>query len=164
MAKKKEQSAIVPSKKLVSEMVAEYEALRKQEKMISDRKKVLSDAIKSYALAEGVKDDSGSFYSENDSFTFGAQCKKSVKFDNDKASKFLQSKGFDECIKLVPEIDESAVNKRFSNGDITIKELEDITTTKATYAVVVKAKEEVVADVQQTAIAASKKKPVLKRK
>lgn len=163
MAKKNEHSAIAPSEGLVNEMVAEYEALRKQEKQIADRKKVLADAIKSYALTNGVKDDNGSFYSENPKFTFGAQCKKSVSFDEDKASKFFQSKGFNECIKLVPKIDESAVNKRFSDGDITVEELEKITTTKSSYAVVVKPKEEVV-EVQQTAIAASKKKPVLKRK
>lgn len=164
MTKKNEHSAIAPSEGLVNEMVAEYEALRKKEKQIAERKKVLADAIKSYALANGVKDDNGSFYSENPNFTFGAQCKKSVKFDEDKASKFFQSKGFDECIKLVPTIDESAVDKRFSDGDITIEELEKITTTKSTYAVVVKPKEELVEVQQATAIAASKKKPVLKRK
>ena len=102
MGNKKEQSAIVPDKTLVEKMVSEYELLRNQEKQISERKKVLADAIKSYAFANGTKDDSGSFYSDNDTFTYGAQCKKSVKFDVDKASKFLQSKGF--------------VKKRFRKG------------------------------------------------
>ena len=164
MGNKKEQSAIIPDKTLVEKMVSEYELLRNQEKQISERKKVLAKAIKLYAFANGTKDDSGSFYSDNDTFTYGAQCKKSVKFDVDKASKFLQSKGFEECIKLVPEIVETAVEKRVSEGDISVDELESITVTSTSFAVMVKSKDIIAEDVQQTAIAASRKKPVLKRR
>lgn len=160
MAKK---STIVPDKKLVEEMVAEYNELKNREKQIKDRKAVLADAIKSYSLANGTKDDNGSFYSDCDGFTYGAQCKKSVKFDDDKAVMFFQSKGYEDCVKFVPQVVESAVEKRFNNGDISAEELESITKVSVSYAVTVKAKEEVVAEVQQSAIAA-KKKPVLKRK
>ena len=156
-------NTIVPDKKLVEEMVSEYNELKIREKLIKDRKAVLADAIKSYSLANGTKDDNGSFYSDCDGFTYGAQCKKSVKFDDDKAVMFFQSKGYEDCVKLVPQIVESAVEKRFNDGDITTEELESITKTSVSYAVTVKAKEEVITEVQQTSIAA-KKKPCLKRK
>ena len=160
MAKK---STIVPDKKLVEEMVAEYNELKNREKQIKDRKAVLADAIKSYSLANGTKDDNGSFYSDCDEFTYGAQCKKSIKFDDDKAVMFFQSKGYEDCVKFVPQVVESAVEKRFNDGDISTKELGSIIIVSVSYAVTVKAKEEVVAEVQQSSIAA-KKKPVLKRK
>ena len=106
-------NTIVPDKKLVEEMVSEYNELKIREKQIKDRKAVLADAIKSYSLANGTKDDNGSFYSDCDGFTYGAQCKKSVKFDDDKAVMFFQSKGYEDCVKLVPQVVESAVEKRF---------------------------------------------------
>lgn len=159
---KKEKPVVIPDKSTVEKMVAEYVALRHEEKRIKDRKAVLSDAIKSYSLSNGVKDENGSFYSDCDNYTYGAQCKKSVKFDDEKAALFFQSKGFEDCVKLVPQIVESAVEKRFSDGDITAEELDSITRTSTSYAVTVKEKE-VVPDVQQS-YAVAKKKPVLKKK
>lgn len=159
---KKEKPVVIPDRSTVEKMVAEYVALRHEEKRIKDRKAFLSDAIKSYSLSNGVKDENGSFYSDCDNYTYGAQCKKSVKFDDEKAALFFQSKGFEDCVKLVPQIVESAVEKRFSDGDITAEELDSITKTSTSYAVTVKEKE-VVPDVQQS-YAVAKKKPVLKKK
>ena len=159
---KKEKPVVIPDRSTVEKMVAEYVALRHEEKRIKDRKAFLSDAIKSYSLSNGVKDENGSFYSDCDNYTYGAQCKKSVKFDDEKAALFFQSKGFEDCVKLVPQIVESAVEKRFSDGDITAEELDSITKTSTSYAVTVKEKE-VVPDVQQS-YSVAKKKPVLKKK
>lgn len=159
---KKEKPVVIPDRSTVEKMVAEYAALRHEEKRIKDRKAFLSDAIKSYSLSNGVKDENGSFYSDCDNYTYGAQCKKSVKFDDEKAALFFQSNGFEDCVKLVPHIVESAVEKRFSDGDITAEELDSITKTSTSYAVIVKEKE-VVPDVQQS-YAVAKKKPVLKKK
>ena len=159
---KKEKPVVIPDRSTVEKMVAEYAALRHEEKRIKDRKAFLSDAIKSYSLSNGVKDENGSFYSDCDNYTYGAQCKKSVKFDDEKAALFFQSTGLEDCVKLVPQIVESAVEKRFSDGDITAEELDSITKTSTSYAVTVKEKE-VVPDVQQS-YAVAKKKPVLKKK
>ena len=106
---KKEKPVVIPDRSTVEKMVAEYAALRHEEKRIKDRKAFLSDAIKSYSLSNGVKDENGSFYSDCDNYTYGAQCKKSVKFDDEKAALFFQSKGFEDCVKLVPQIVQSAV-------------------------------------------------------
>lgn len=160
-------TAITVDRATIESFVSEYNELSKKSKLIDERKKFLSDAIKNYAQSNGSKDDKGSFYCESPYFTFGAQCKKSVSLDEDKAMDFLESKGFTECIRTVPKVDEVALEKRVSQGDITQEEFESITKTKTTYAVTVKPIEtaEEMPEVQQTQVAASKKKPtVLRRK
>ena len=160
---KKPISVAVNDPKIIEQMVAEYNELKIKEKQIKDRKAVLSDAIKTYSLTNGTKDDKGSYYIDTDKYSFGAMCKKSVGFNTDKAVKFFQSRGFDDCITFSPQIVESAVEKHLDDGDITVSDLEGITNTSVSYAVSVKVKEEVV-EVQQTTFAASKKKPVLKKR
>ena len=162
MAKKK---IVIPDKATVEAMVAEYQELKKQEKIISERKSLLADTIKAFAVKNGTKDSNGSYYSENDSFVFGAQCRKSISFNVVTATKFFEEKGFDDCIDLKPVINDSAVEAHLSAGDITPEEIESITTIKTTMAIDVREKEEVVTAQQATAtIAAQKKKPLLKKK
>lgn len=162
MAKKK---IVIPDKATVEAMVAEYQELKKQEKIISERKSLLADTIKAFAVENGTKDSNGSYYSENDSFVFGAQCRKSVSFDVATAVKFFEEKGFDDCVELVPSINNTAVEAHLSAGDITPDEIESITKIKTTMAIDVREKEEVVTVQHATAtIAAQKKKPILKKK
>lgn len=160
-------SGVVVDKSTVESFVAEYAQLSKQSKVIENRKKLLSEAIKAYAQTNGTKDDKGSCYCESDYFTFGAQCKKSISLDEEKAKDFIKAKGFDDCLKTVIKVDEDALERRVSTGDITQKELESITNSNITYAVTVKAKEtiEEMPEVQQTeTVAASRRKPLLKKK
>lgn len=158
-------SAITVDKDTIEGFVTEYSELSKRSKIIDERKKFLGEAIKNYVQSNGTKDDKGSFYCENNSFTYGAQCKKSISIDEDKAMDFLESKGFTECIRTVPKVDEDALEKRVSCGDITPEEFESITKSKVTYAVSVKAKETIdeMPEVQQTecVVAARRKKPSL---
>lgn len=165
MANKKKPE-VIPDKKTILSMVEEYQKLKIQEKQITDRKKLLADTIKLYAENKGTKSSEGSFYCESDKFVFGSQCKKSIKLDEAKTLKFIESKGklLEDCIELKPVIDEKSLENHFATGDITSKELESLTDVKITMAISVEAKEEL-PEVQQTsAIAASKKKPVLKKK
>ena len=162
MAKKK---IVIPDKATVEAMVAEYKELKKQEKIISERKSLLADTIKAFVVENGTKDSNGSYYSENETFVFGAQCRKSVSFNVPTAVKFFEDKGFDDCVELVPSINDSAVEARLSSGDITPDEIESITKTKTTMAIDVREKKEVVIAQQASAIiAAQKKKPLLKKK
>ena len=140
MATKKKTTSVIPDEKTISSMVSEYQELKKQEKLISERKKLIADTIKAYATERGTKDSNGSYYSENDRFVFGSQCRKSVSFDENKAVLFFQSKGYEDCISLKPMVDESAVEVRVSKGDITPEDLEAITNVKTTYAVDVRKK------------------------
>ena len=142
----------------IGAMLSEYDSLREQKKKIEDRMKYLADQIKANAEKVGVKDDKGSFYAEDEQFIYGKQCKKSVSFNQEKALSYFRGHGYDDCITTVEVINEEAVESRINTGDISFEDLEDITTTKVSYAIDLKRKEEM-PEVEQTEvpIAASKK-------
>lgn len=142
----------------IGAMLSEYDSLREQKKKIEDRMKYLADQIKANAEKVGVKDDKGSFYAEDEQFIYGKQCKKSVSFNQEKALSYFRDRGYDDCITTVEVINEEAVESRINTGDISFEDLEDITTTKVSYAIDLKRKEEM-PEVEQTEvpIAASKK-------
>ena len=142
----------------IGAMLSEYDSLREQKKKIENRMNYLADQIKANAEKVGVKDDKGSFYAEDGQFIYGKQCKKSVSFNQEKALSYFRDHGYDDCITTVEVINEEAVENRINTGDISFEDLEDITTTKVSYAIDLKRKEEM-SEVEQTevAIAASKK-------
>ena len=142
----------------IGAILSEYDSLREQKKKIEDRMKYLADQIKANAEKVGVKDDKGSFYAENEQFIYGKQCKKSVSFNQEKALSYFRDHGYDDCITTVEVINEEAVESRINTGDISFEDLEDITTTKVSYAIDLKRKEEM-PEIEQTEvpIAASKK-------
>lgn len=142
----------------IGAMLSEYDSLREQKKKIEDRMKYLADQIKANAEKVGVKDDKGSFYAEDEQFIYGKQCKKSVSFNQEKALSYFRYHGYDDCITTVEVINEEAVESRINTGDISFEDLEDITTTKVSYAIDLKRKKEM-SEVEQTEvpIAASKK-------
>ena len=140
----------------ITDQVRQYDALRAQSKKISAEMTRLADIIKKYAEAEGVKDDKGSYYCEDDHFIFGNQAKKSVKFKDEIAIPFLKDKGLDEAVKTIEVIDDSAVEKYVKKGSITFEEFESMTETKTVYAVIVKPKEEITEEVYQSEISLPK--------
>ena len=142
----------------IGAMLSEYDSLREQKKKIEDRMGYLANQIKANAEKVGVKDDKGSFYAEDEQFIYGKQCKKSVSFNQEKALSYFRDHGYDDCITTVEVINEEAVESRINTGDISFEDLEDITTTKVSYAIDLKRKEEM-SEVEQTEvpIAASKK-------
>ena len=142
----------------IGAMLSEYDSLREQKKKIEDRMKYLADQIKANAEKVGVKDDKGSFYAEDEQFIYGKQCKKYVSFNQEKALSYFRDHGYDDCITTVEVINEEAVESRINTGDISFEDLEDITTTKVSYAIDLKRKEEM-PEVEHTEvpIAASKK-------
>lgn len=153
----------VVTEELIHTMVKEYASLTTQETIIKKRKKELAEFIKGYAREHGSEDDKGSFYSENDSYVFGAMSKKSAKLNTTQAILLFQSKGLNKCYELVPQIVESEVDKCLVNGDITADELSDITEVSQTFSVYVKEKEKM-PEIQQThTVLAAKKKPTLKK-
>ena len=142
----------------IGSLLEEYYSLREQKKTIEDRMKTLADLIKANAEKTGVKDDKGSCYAEDEQYVYGKQCKKSVSFDKDKAIEYFKTHGYNECIDTVEVINEGAVEERINTGEISYEDLEAITTTKVTYAIDIKKKEDM-PEVEQTevAMAASKK-------
>lgn len=148
----------------IDSLLLEYNKLREEKKTIEARMKKLSEDIKDYAEKNGVKDDKGSFYAENNSFTFGKQAKKSISFIQDKALEFFKKRKLVEAIKVVETIDEEAVEKYIKDGAITFKDLEEITETKVTYAIDIKKKEEMPEVEQTTVQLVASKKPKLNLK
>lgn len=145
----------------IGSLLEEYYSLREQKKTIEDHMKYLADQIKANAEKVGVKDDKGSFYAEDEQYVYGKQCKKSVSFDKDKAIAYFKNHGYDECIDTVEVINEEAVEGRINTGEISFEDLEAITTTKVTYAIDIKKKEDM-PEVEQTELAmAASKKPRL---
>lgn len=131
-------SPIVP----VETLLDRYSRLRDEKKTIEAELKKLSDEIKEAAERIGTKDDKGSYYAEAGNYVFGKVAKKSVSFDEGKALDFVRKKGFTDCIVTIESLDEGAIENRINSGDISYEELEGITTTKVSYAVDVKKKEE----------------------
>ncbi len=148
----------------INEVLKEYSALREESSRIKKRMDALSATIKDYAEKSGTKNDSGSFYAENDEFIFGKQAKKSVSFMEETAIKFFKDKGLHECVKTIEKIDESKVEEAIQSGDLSYDELQSITQTKTTYAVDVKRKAEMpeVAQSEVKMAASRKSKPSLK--
>lgn len=145
----------------VNVLLREYYELREQKKTIEDRMKVLAEQIKSFAETQGVKDDKGSYYAEDEQYVYGKQCKKSVSFDKDKALEFFKNRGYEDCIDTVEVINEGAVEEHINTGDISFEDLESITNTKVSYAVDVKKKEEMPVVEQTNVTLAASKKPRL---
>lgn len=145
----------------IESLVSQYDVLRVQQKQVKQQMDKIATAIKEYAQNNGVKDDSGSFYCENDSFTFGSMAAKSVSF-RDSAVDYFRSKGLYDCIKVTESIDKDVVDKYLDKGDITQGEILSLADIKTTYRVVVTKKEDT-PEVQTTRIAASTKKPALRK-
>lgn len=145
----------------IDSLLVEYDRLREEKKTIDTRMKKLSEEIKKYAEANGVKNDKGSFYSENDSFTFGKMAKKSVSLIQDKAIEFFKRRKLLNAIKVVETIDEDAVEKYINEGKISFEELESITDTKVSYSIDIK-KKEVMQEVEEVVVPlVASKKPKL---
>lgn len=148
----------------IDSLVEQYDKLRAEEKSVKTRLTELSNQIKDYAQRNGEKDDKGSFYCENNSYSFGAQAATSVKLDTDPAIEYLESKGLTSCVKtkIVKELDEAKIDELLESGDISEEEFKQFIKVSTRYSVVVKKKEEV-AEVEVTEIAASKRPSGLKK-
>lgn len=150
---------------LIDPKVVEYNKLREEAKLIKSRMDTLASEIKDYASANGTKDDKGSYYCENENFFFGKVAKKSVIIREEDAIEFFKSRGLMRAIETVERIVEMEVENYLSDGTITIEDVESFTTTKVSYAIDVKKKEEMpVVEQSEVGMAASKKPAKLFRK
>ena len=145
----------------IDSLLVEYDRLREEKKTIDTRMKKLSEDIKKYAEENGVKNDKGSFYLENDLLTFGKMAKKSVSLIQDKAIEFFKGRKLFDAIKLVETVDEDAVEKYINEGKISFEELESITNTKVSYSVDIK-KKEIMQEIEEVVVPlVASKKPKL---
>lgn len=142
----------------VSDYIREYVALRQERGQIDKRMSEISAILKEFAAEKGQRDDKGSSYFQRDGYSVGNVARKSISFDVDKATKFFRKRGYPECIKTVEVIDSDAVNELVSTGEITMEDLEKITTMKVSYSIDIKPVEEVTDEVEQTTVSSPKMK------
>ena len=150
----------------ISSLLEEYDILRNQEKHIKSRMTTLSDLIKAYAEENG-EISNGSYYMEVGNYQIGKVARKSISFDEEKAIQFFKDNDLEDCVVLKEVINDEAVEEYVNNGTLTRSDLDDITKVKVSYSVLVKAKEEITDEVEETSLkVASKKKQfkTLKRK
>lgn len=130
---------------MIETLLKDYAYLRDQEKLIRKRKEELAKEIKEYVTKNGAKDSKGSYYSENESFIYGSQAKKSIKINEDKAKNFFESKGLlDRVITTVEQVDEMKIEQLIAEGEISPDDIEEIVDIKVSYSLDVRPKEEIV--------------------
>ena len=149
----------VTAKEILS-LGKEYSEISAQIKILTDRKKELSDLIKKGAEKFGVIDDKGSYYLEDDNFILGKVAKKSFKLNQDKAVETLKSMDLGDVIDKVTTyiVNEDRLTQAVADKRITLDEVKSFTDIKTDYSVSVKVKAEVPEIEQSTLMAARKKK------
>jgi len=125
-------------------LVAQYDALRKQETEIKKQKEKISDQLKMYADTAGVQDDKGSKYVKTDNFVFGKQARTGVNFVHDVAVDALTKRGLTDAIDIIRAVNEEKFEQLVGEGKISVDEFVDIgaITSKTTFAIFVKSVEE----------------------
>jgi hypothetical protein len=153
-------ATLKPSSKwaLAFRYAREYASYRPEENRIKERKNELATYLKQFAEENGVKDDKGSFYVENEQFVIGKVARKSITLDPTKTLSFLKKRGLSDCIKTVEVLDEDAITSYVESGVISIDEIRELTNTSVSYAISVNSKEEM-PEVQQTEMVAQTKNP-----
>ena len=140
-------------------MAKEYDEISSQIKVLEARKKSLADQIKIGAETLGVKDDKGSYYLETSTFIVGRVAKKSLSINQEKGVEVLKKHKLNKCVEVITKevVNEDALSKAVSNGEISLDEVQTFTEEKVTYQVSVKAKEEM-AEIEQSNLSVAKRK------
>ena len=148
----------VTAKEILS-LGKEYSEISAQIKVLTDRKKELSDLIKKGAEKFGVIDDKGSYYLEDDNFILGKVAKKSFKLNQDKAVETLKSMDLGDVIDKVTTyvVNEDRLTQAVADKRISLDTVKSFTDTKVEYSVSVKEKEEM-PEVEQSTLMAARKK------
>ena len=129
---------------MIEDALREYAEIREKEKLLRERKELLSKYIKEYVSNNGSKDSKGSYYSENSNFVYGSQAKKSIKINEDKAKRFFHDKGlYERVVTTVEQVDEMKIEQLIAEGLISPDDIEEIVDIKVSYSLDVRQKEEI---------------------
>lgn len=119
----------------IKEAMQQYNEIRRQEKIIADRKKELSKFLKEYAVNHGTKDAKGSSYYSDENYVVGNVVSTKIKFNQDKARAYMEEHFADylgEVVRTVEYIDEDKLADLVAKEVMTLEDLEqmsDITTS-----------------------------------
>lgn len=146
---------VVLPKEMIDNYVQEYSSISAQIKKLEERKKSLAGTIKLYAQENGVRDDKGNFYCENDTFVYGMVAKSQTVPRKDIIDT-LKMMGREDCIDTVEVANIDAINKCYDDGILSDDDIKRLFEVKfLTPSVSVKEKKEM-ATIEQKA--ASKKR------
>ena len=126
----------------VAEDVRQYLALKDQLKLLTDRQNEIKNRLIEAVDLEPA-DDRGHRIMTVDNDAFGTvsmtrQRRVSKNLDMDIAEAILTNKGIkDQCIKMVPMIDESAIMSAFYENYLTEEDIDAMFPAKVSYAFIV---------------------------
>ena len=119
----------------IKEAMRQYNEIRRQEKIVADKKKELSKFLKEYAVNHGTKDAKGSSYYSDEDYVIGNVVSTKIKFNQDKARAYMEENFADylqEVVRTVEYIDEDKLADLVAKEVMTLEDLEqmsDITTS-----------------------------------
>ena len=119
----------------IKEAMRQYNEIRRQEKIIADKKKEVSKFLKEYAVNHGTKDAKSSSYYSDEDYVIGNVVSTKIKFNQDKARAYMEENFADylqEVVRTVEYIDEDKLADLVAKEVMTLEDLEqmsDITTS-----------------------------------
>ena len=138
----------------IKEAMQQYNEIRRQEKLLAERKKELAKFLKEYAVAHGTKDAKGSSYFTDENYVVGNVVSTKIKFNQDKARAYMEEHYADyiqEVTRTVEYIDEDKLADLVAKEVLTLNDLEQMSDISTSYRVdlkeVKKEEEETPADV-----------------
>ena len=117
----------------------QYLALKKEVELLTNRVNTLKSKLTEHVESEGQTDDRGHITLTVEDVTLTKQRRVSKNLDMAVAEPLLDAKGIkDQCIKMVPVVDESAVMAAFYQGKLTEEDIDTMFPEKITWAFIVK--------------------------
>jgi aspartyl/asparaginyl-tRNA synthetase len=124
MAKKAESKAV--SKKEFLTLAEEYRGLNNSKKEIEATLKKFKPTLKTFIeLNHTEKNEKGSMFFKMPDLTTELRCVPKNKSQEEMVA-ILKSIGRDDCIKMVPNVDEEALETSVMSNEITDKQLESL--------------------------------------
>ena len=138
----------------IKEAMQQYNEIRRQEKLLAEKKKELAKFLKEYAVEHGTKDAKGSSYFTDENYVVGNVVSTKIKFNQDKARAYMEEYYADyiqEVTRTVEYIDEDKLADLVAKEVLTLNDLEQMSDISTSYRVdlkeVKKEEEETPADV-----------------
>lgn len=133
-------AAVDTAQQQVRQWTSELVGVKKTIKDLTTRQSTITKRIKQYVQDEGVVDDQGHIWVEFDEPVDGCvalqmQRKVSKPLNEEKAEAILRARGlWDECVVMVPQLDQEAIMAAHYQGKISEDELDAMFPPTISYA------------------------------
>lgn len=119
-------------------VATEYESVKAQEKLITDRKKELANTIKQYAIENGQQDTKGSSYVKSGDFILGNVASPKITFNQEKALAYITEHRpdlVDSIMDTIQIVSEEKIENLVSKGELSVDDVAEMVDTKVSYRV-----------------------------